>query len=230
MRRASGESMTAAAIDHCLTQSGRNPILLIAAISAIAFVWLNGCDRSNRERSSVEESAAANIVSVRKTAASDRALRRAYDGAPPVIPHEPLGANCINCHSRTGIQFGEMGFAPPMPHAAEPGELGPFSRCEQCHVFKQTEEIFADSTFQGLKQDLRHGSKQHEFAPPVIPHSTFMRENCLACHSGPAAREEIRCQHPERQRCTQCHITVVEPSQFARLDHTVESINEKVKE
>ena len=27
----------------------------------------------------------------------------------------------------------------------------------------------------------------HENAPPVMPHPVFMRENCVACHSGPAA-------------------------------------------
>ena len=46
-------------------------------------------------------------------------------------------------------------------------------------------------------------------APPVMPHSAFMRENCLACHSGPAAREEIRTPHPERPRCGQCHVQQV---------------------
>jgi cytochrome c-type protein NapB len=35
-----------------------------------------------------------------------------------------------------------------------------------------------------------------------------MRENCAACHTGPAAREEIRTSHPERTRCRQCHVPV----------------------
>ena len=41
---------------------------------------------------------------------------------------------------------------------------------------------------------------------PSIPHPLEGRENCLACHTGPAAREEIRTSHPERERCQQCHV------------------------
>jgi hypothetical protein len=35
-----------------------------------------------------------------------------------------------------------------------------------------------------------------------------MRENCIACHDGPGAREEVRTNHPERWRCRQCHLPV----------------------
>lgn len=153
---------------------------------------------------------------VAKTAAAVRAARRAYDGAPPVIPHQSMGADCTSCHTRTGIQFGEMGFAPPMPHEAEPGRVGQFARCGQCHVYQKSTDVFVVSTFEGLRQDLRHGKKQHEFAPPMIPHSTFMRENCIACHTGPAAREEIRTPHPERARCRQCHVAAVTTEEFVR--------------
>ena len=38
-----------------------------------------------------------------KTAADERALRRAYDGAPPVIPHENFGIDCIGCHDLEGV-------------------------------------------------------------------------------------------------------------------------------
>jgi cytochrome c-type protein NapB len=41
-----------------------------------------------------------------------------------------------------------------------------------------------------------------------------MRENCAACHAGPAAREEIRTSHPERTRCRQCHVEVTARSEF----------------
>jgi cytochrome c-type protein NapB len=43
-----------------------------------------------------------------------------------------------------------------------------------------------------------------------------MRENCTACHDGPAAREEIRTPHPERVRCRQCHLTVATTATFER--------------
>lgn len=149
-----------------------------------------------------------------KTAAGVRALRRAYDGAPPVIPHAPMGAACASCHNERGIEVGELGFAPPSPHGDTAGMGG--LRCQQCHVFRQTEEVWRESTFVGFAQDLRRGGRLYPGAPPTLPHRVFMRENCLACHSGPAAREEIRTPHPERDRCRQCHVPVVTASRFER--------------
>ena len=149
-----------------------------------------------------------------KTSAVDRALRRAYDGAPPVIPHQNFGAACLSCH-KTGMAVPDVGYAPIVPHdhVEIPGAM---SRCRQCHVFAQTDEVFRESEFVGFAQDLRHGSKLHEFAPPVIPHGLLLRENCVACHAGPAAREEIRCTHPERTRCQQCHVPERIGSEFVR--------------
>ncbi len=148
-----------------------------------------------------------------KTPASARADRRAYDGAPPVIPHPPFGASCVSCHTTGGIEVPGVGFAPPSPHENTDG-MSAISRCTQCHVFRETDGEFAASSFSGLKQDLRRGRRLNDLAPPVIPHQTFMRENCLACHSGPAAREEIRTPHPERTRCTQCHVEARTTSSF----------------
>ncbi len=182
-------------------------------VALLGCLMAPACDRGDAPPSTREASTAAH-----KTPADQRSLRRAFDGAPPVIPHGRLGADCVSCHTQTGIQFGEMGFAPPMPHEKSPSEFGRFARCEQCHVFKVADEVFVENEFEGLRQDLRAGTRQHRFAPPVIPHSTFMRGNCFACHTGPAAREEIRCPHPERIRCTQCHVSKNEPSQFARLE------------
>lgn len=149
-----------------------------------------------------------------KTVAANRALRRAYDGAPPVIPHQDFAAACLSCHL-TGMAVPDVGFAPTVPHAnvAFGGAMG---RCRQCHVYAQTDEIFAGSEFVGFAQDLRKGDRLHEFAPPRIPHQMLLRENCLACHDGPAAREEIRCSHPERTRCLQCHVPMNEASSFVR--------------
>jgi cytochrome c-type protein NapB len=42
--------------------------------------------------------------------------------------------------------------------------------------------------------------------PPPIPHDLQFRENCLACHGGPAAVAAIRTSHPERVNCRQCHL------------------------
>ena len=149
-----------------------------------------------------------------KTSASVRAERRLFDGAPPVIPHTDFGADCLSCH-RTGMAVPDVGYAPTVPHAnvEAPGLM---SRCRQCHVRKNTEDVFQPSDFVGLAQDLRPGDRLYENAPPVIPHQTLLRENCLACHDGPAAREEIRCTHPERVRCVQCHAEQRVATEFNR--------------
>jgi len=142
-----------------------------------------------------------------KTVATARAERRAYDGAPPTIPHENFGIECIACHDAEGMEVTDVGFAPPMPHEVTAG-MSAISRCRQCHVFIEADTLFAKNDFRGLRQDLRRGGRLYATAPPTIPHKTFMRENCAACHTGPAAREEIRTPHPERVRCRQCHVSV----------------------
>jgi hypothetical protein len=135
---------------------------------------------------------------------SARAARRAYNGAPPVIPHRPLSGTCTDCHTVTGRDLPGLGIAPPNPHLDTAG-IGAKARCQQCHVFQQTADLFAENSFVGLSHVLRKGDRLYPAAPPTIPHSLFMRESCNACHTGPAARQEIRCSHPERVRCTQCH-------------------------
>jgi len=151
----------------------------------------------------------------RKSSAVVRAARRAFDGAPPVIPHAPMGAQCVNCHTTEGLHLPGVGFAPPSPHGTTRGMEGT-TYCTQCHVWRVSDGVFRESEFIGLKQDLRHGKAAMPGSPPVIPHSTQMRENCVACHTGPAAREEIRCDHPDRVRCNQCHVSKTSDTLFAR--------------
>ncbi len=150
-----------------------------------------------------------------KTAAVVRAERRLFDGAPPVIPHQSFGVACTSCHTAAGMAVPGVGFAPPVPHdSVEPP--GAMSRCNQCHVHQQTDAVFRQNGFAGLRQDLRKGERLNDLAPPVIPHQVLLRENCAACHDGPAAREEIRCPHPERVRCTQCHVEQKTAAEFGR--------------
>ncbi len=144
-------------------------------------------------------------VPLEKSSAPKRAIRRAFDGAPPVIPHENIGAACTSCHSDAGIEVKGLGFAPPSPHAKTSG-LSDRSRCRQCHVFRRTEGVFRKSRFVGLPQNLRSGARLYSTGPPVIPHDVLMRENCAACHTGKAARAEILTPHPERRHCQQCHV------------------------
>ena len=151
-----------------------------------------------------------------KTPAGERAQRRAYDGAPPVIPHENFGMTCTECHDLQGVEVTDVGFSPPSPHDKTMG-MSAISNCRQCHVFSGDAAVFAANDFVGLPQDLRRGQRLSDFSPPVIPHKTFMRENCVACHSGQAAREEIRTTHPERTNCGQCHVGQVATATFGDI-------------
>jgi cytochrome c-type protein NapB len=136
-----------------------------------------------------------------------REQRRAFQGAPPVIPHHRLGGACVTCHNAGGDQvIPNLGIAPANPHLKTTG-LGAKSRCEQCHVFEQTDGLFAETEFTPFFVRLAKSKSSVPREPPAIPHALFMREDCKACHAGPAARPEIRCQHAERQRCRQCHIS-----------------------
>ena len=153
-------------------------------------------------------------TAVVKSSAATRADRRAYDGAPPVIPHAGLGMRCVECHNRMGRQVENLGFAPASPHEKTPG-LSMYSNCRQCHVERTTRAVFVANSFEGIPQDLRQGRRALG-APPVMPHPKFMRDNCQACHTGPAARTSIRTSHPERVRCLQCHVEQKVNSLFVR--------------
>lgn len=151
--------------------------------------------------------AAATDPASRAAALARRAARRAYDGAPPVVPHpvDPTSvAACTACHEH-GLRVGAPGrevVAPAMPHAA-------YASCTQCHapgppeaVAGWTDEAPAN-LFRGLAAPER-GDRAWPGAPPVIPHATSMRERCLSCH-GPDGAAGLRSTHPWRQSCTQCH-------------------------
>ena len=149
-----------------------------------------------------------------KSAAHVRAERRAYDGAPPTIPHASFGMRCSACHNARGQSVDGVGFAPASPHEGT-AKAGATIRCRQCHVFVTDPGLFVASEYMPLEQDLRYGGRATPGAPPTIPHRMLMRENCVACHAGPGAREEVRTSHPERGRCRQCHVPVTTREGFA---------------
>lgn len=151
-----------------------------------------------------------------KSAPAVRLARRAFDGAPPVIPHAPVGDSCLACHNARGIEIPDLGFAPPMPHAMTSG-FSAITRCVQCHVYRATDDVFAESDFVAHRAGGTPPHRAFDGAPPVMPHRVFMRESCLSCHSGPAAREEIRTTHPERSNCVQCHLPAQTEREFARI-------------
>jgi cytochrome c-type protein NapB len=132
-----------------------------------------------------------------------RASRRAFNGAPPVIPHpveNTTDAACYACHG-SGVNL--AGFkASVMSH--------PFlGSCVQCHApmapapFQDVDASVA-SSFVGLPAP-QEGKRAYKGAPPTIPHSQWMRENCNACHGGPHGWAGMESTHPWRTNCTQCH-------------------------
>lgn len=136
-------------------------------------------------------------------AVADRSRNRAYEGAPPTIPH-PVearsAASCLACHAE-GIKVGDR-VASRVSHAH-------LTNCTQCHV----EQAPAVMAFEARNSPENHfvgvyrsgpGNRASPGAPPVIPHVTWMRENCMSCH-GLVTRAGIRTTHPWLTSCTQCH-------------------------
>ena len=183
-----------------------SPATLAMGILALV-LSVPGCSRSSKEQQA---------VTPQVTPTAERAARRAYDGAPPVIPHEPLKADCVSCHTTTGKEVPRLGFAPANPHT-QTTVAGSTQNCRQCHVFRNTEEEFTESLFVGIPQTITKGSRAYPGAPPMIPHSELMRQNCLACHSGPSARKEIVCTHTTRTNCRQCHLFTTTTAEFTGL-------------
>jgi hypothetical protein len=180
----------------CSTRSKHRAVWGCCALIAAA-AW--GCqpDAATNRRSDA----------VQPTSFAVRAQRRAFDGAPPVIPHMPFGADCVTCHTATGQAIPTVGAAPANPHLGDP-RVGSLENCRQCHLFAQTSSTFKQNSFAGIPQERHTAERAHPLAPPVTPHPLQMRENCIACHAGPAARPEIVCTHPERSNCVQCHLVV----------------------
>lgn len=139
------------------------------------------------------------------SAVAARASRRAYDGAPPTIPHsiDQLGAPaCLACHDHGMRVFDKT--APPIGHQA-------YASCLQCHAMADSpfiartplaQSVSEESDFVGLTSAGK-GPRALPGAPPQIPHRSFMRERCASCHGVWALG--IASSHPYRQSCTQCH-------------------------
>jgi nitrate reductase (cytochrome), electron transfer subunit len=139
--------------------------------------------------------------------------RRAYPGAPPWIPHpvddgDPLERGCLACHVDGGWVPRFQAYAPVVPHPD-------FTSCRQCHVPRTGQESFRPTTWETVPGP-RIDRSALPGSPPPIPHALQMRENCVACHGGPAAVVEIRTTHPERVSCRQCHALGDRPAAFER--------------
>lgn len=140
---------------------------------------------------------------MKQLALADRTRNRAYDSAPPVIPHaihQPQVSNCLACHAE-GLKVGDR-VATKVSHPH-------YSNCTQCHVEENRSEsalikhFLSDNDFEGTKR-AGPGTRAWPGAPPTIPHTTWMRQDCTSCH-GLVARAGIRTTHPWLTNCTQCH-------------------------
>lgn len=180
-------------------------ILVASCRVFVLCLAVTGCDRSRSWQ--------AELADATLTPSNVRAARRMYDGAPPVIPHPPLGADCQSCHTPTGRAAPPLGIAPANPHA-KTAHLGTNTNCKQCHVFATVQTAFRPNQFAGVAQTLAEAERLYPTAPPVMPHPLFMREDCQACHTGVSARPEIRCDHAHRANCRQCHVRGDHPQQF----------------
>ncbi len=138
----------------------------------------------------------------------ERIQRRAYDGAPPTIPHAINTRDvrsCTACHSQDANVMVAGKRTPAMSH--------PFmSSCTQCHAPSEGLDIAVRSGTTGLvvKNEFRgnkrsgKGQRAYPGAPPTLPHRVWMRQNCMSCH-GPGMPDAIVTSHPQRSNCLQCH-------------------------
>lgn len=141
-----------------------------------------------------------------------RTRLRAYDGAPPRIPHavrQDSASECLACHA-DGLRFRGL-LAPAASH-----EL--YTSCTQCHVVAESPvpggDLPADprevaNSFVGLASPVA-GARVWSIAPPQIPHRVAMRERCDSCH-GVNGRDALRSTHPWRESCEQCHAATGSP-------------------
>lgn len=137
-------------------------------------------------------------------ALADRARNRAFDGAPPTIPHPvdaQSAASCLACHQEGLIVGGRV--ASKISHPL-------LTNCTQCHVEQSSATV--ENGFLGVYR-AGPGERATPGAPPTIPHPIWLRENCTSCH-GLIARPGIRTTHPWLTNCTQCHAPRAELDQL----------------
>lgn len=155
----------------------------------------------------------------KEASSKERASRRAFNGAPPVIPHAIENTNdaaCYACHA-AGTQIAGLK-ASVMSHQF-------LANCTQCHASPppapfQDVVALVETSFVGLPAP-KSGERAFPGAPPTIPHSQWMRENCIACHAGPNGWAGMESTHPWRSNCTQCHAPSAELDQAIAVDGAV---------
>ena len=152
---------------------------------------------------------------MKEEALNDRLRTRAFDTAPPAIPHpvdQRTAEICMACHGNGMTIAGKI--ATKMSHPI-------LTNCTQCHVEQASSmpQVLVNRTkspekassptwppsnsFDGVKR-AGPGTRLLPGLPPTIPHTLHMRDDCMSCH-GTVARPGIRTTHPWLQNCRQCH-------------------------
>lgn len=159
----------------------------------------------------------------KKSALATREFNRAYNGAPPTVPHpieQRSAESCLACHGQ-GFKSNTLRIS-QMSHRY-------LDNCTQCHVERDALSVArssgpwkslpdnlsataSDNLFTGMPAP-NGGERAYPGAPPVIPHSTWMRSECMSCH-GYAGLHGIRATHPWRKSCQQCHASSAERNQL----------------
>lgn len=202
-----------------LLRTNSPALLEVGVIPATPYANIAGAthQRSHQTRlaslkSAIDPLAEITIAPGEKPAALDqRKKNRAFNGSPPTIPHpidQRSDKSCLACHG-DGARTKSLRI-PQMSHQL-------LANCTQCHVESNPRHMaafsFCENDFAGLAAPTG-GPRAFEGAPPQIPHTTWMRSDCLSCH-GYAGQQGIRTTHPWRKNCQQCHT----PS--ASLDQTL---------
>ncbi|MCC6969530.1 MAG: hypothetical protein IT434_04840 [Phycisphaerales bacterium] len=161
--------------------------------------------------------AVADKFNARIRSIEQRAKLRAFEGAPPVVPHATTDMNvqtCRACHGQ-GLRAGDK-TARMMAHAS-------MTSCTQCHVEAENsflpDQPVPPSTFVGYRSSGYGGTRAWAGAPPVMPHPVFMRTNCVACH-GEFGYDGWRPDHLSRTNCFQCHAPAAEYEQLSPTFNT----------
>jgi nitrate reductase (cytochrome), electron transfer subunit len=140
----------------------------------------------------------------RAEARAARMAHRAFEGAPPTIPHpieQVSSASCLACHEHGAVIKDRVATKISHPH---------WSNCIQCHAPSSSspgdsslKRALAGNEFKGMRE-IGRGTRAYPGAPPQIPHTTWKREDCASCH-GPKGHVSLRTTHYNRQNCQQCH-------------------------
>lgn len=178
------------------------PDLRVTRRGPNANLYVNAFERFETQLPKVTDPVPPQTAEERARVLEARSSLRAYDGAPPIIPHAVAGSStteCLACHEKGAIVAGRR--APAMSHPR-------FESCTQCHAAASGPPSpppppLTGSTFVGASP-AASGERAWKGAPPTIPHATRMRSECGSCH-GVAGSLGMRSTHPWRESCTQCH-------------------------